>query len=62
MTTATIDRKIQAGRRLEKYPSTSFIDDDGPLPYPEEELISHEEFMEYFEKRLYERLGLKIKL
>jgi hypothetical protein len=62
MITATIDKKRQAGLRLDKYPSAPFIDDDGPLPYPEEDLISHEEFMEYFEKRLYERLGLKIKL
>ena len=39
-----------------------FADDDGPLPMPEEELISHEEFKRIFEQRLFERLGLKITL
>ena len=50
-------------KNMAKFPQTLFTDvDNRPLPYPEEELISHEEFIEHFEKRLYERLGLKIKL
>ena len=37
-------------------------DNHTPLPFPEDELISHEQFKEHFEKRLFERLGLKITL
>ena len=45
-----------------KFPQATFIEDDGPLPFPEEELISHEEWRRIFEQKLYERLGLKINL
>ena len=54
---ATIDKE------LDEYPQeVCFADDDSPLPVPEEELISHEEFKRIFEQRLFERLGLKIEL
>ena len=57
MTTITIDNE------LEEYPQEVFFaDDDSPLLIPEEELMSLEEFKAYFEKRLFERLGLKITL
>jgi hypothetical protein len=36
--------------------------DNTPLPVPADELISLEEFKAHFEKRIFERLGLKISL
>ncbi len=66
MTTVIINDKSRTGRRLlkdiEKHPRVAQIVDDEPLPFPEEELISQEEFKEHLEKRAYERLGLKITL
>ena len=38
------------------------IEDDGPLPFPEEELISHAEFKLFLEKIAFERLGIKLDL
>ena len=69
MTTVMINDRTPAGMRLlehiGKYPHVAKIvdNDNGAfLPYPEDELISHEQFKEHFEKRLFERLGLKIEL
>ena len=45
-----------------KFPQTNFIEDDGPLPFPEEELISQDEFRRFLEKIAYERLGIKLNL
>jgi hypothetical protein len=58
MTTVITDNKSRTGHRLLKNDDM----DKTPLPIPEEELISLEEFKEHFEKRLYEELGLKITL
>ena len=49
-------------KNMVKFPQATFIEDDGPLPFPEEELISHEEFKKIFERRIYERLGFRINL
>jgi len=38
------------------------FEDDGPLPFPEEELISQDEFRRYVEKLAFERLGIKLDL
>ena len=69
MTTVMINDRTTAGTRLlkhtGKYPQAAqIVDSDShvPLPYPEDELISHEQFKAHFEKRLYERLNMKIKL
>ncbi|MDR1938327.1 MAG: hypothetical protein LBQ73_07505 [Tannerellaceae bacterium] len=51
---------------IEKHPRIARIvdndSDSSPLPVPEEELVSLEDFKEHFEKRIYERLGMKISL
>jgi hypothetical protein len=68
MTTVVIDSKSRTGRKLlrdiEKHPRVARIvdsaPDNTPLPIPEEELLSLEEFKKHFEKRIYERLGMKI--
>ena len=64
MTTETTDRNPQTESKLYKN-----LEDNPPItvneaqqPYPEEELISHEEFRRHIEKRVYERLGFKITL
>jgi len=64
MATVTIDKNPQIERKLYKNSEENLPDtvNDASLPYPEEELITHEEFKAHFEKRLYERLGLKITL
>jgi len=70
MTTVIINSKSRTGHRLlndiKKHPRIARIVNDDldktPLPVPEEELVSLEEFKEYFEKRIEERLGLKISL
>ncbi|MDR0835634.1 MAG: hypothetical protein LBN11_03510 [Tannerella sp.] len=69
MTTVIIDNKSRTGRRLlkdiERHPRIAQIVDERdntPLPVPEEELISLQEFKEHFEKRIFERLGMKITL
>jgi len=50
-------------KNLEKFPHLANKNpDDLPACFFEEVLISHEEFMEYFEKRLFERLGIKVDL
>jgi hypothetical protein len=53
-------------KNMRKFPEVAkFINenpDDVPSFFFEEELISHEEWKAHFEKRLYERLGLRIKL
>jgi hypothetical protein len=60
MTTDTVDTK-QAESTLDMrlIPGD---ENNTPLPYPEEDMISHEEFKRIFEQKLYERLGLKINL
>jgi hypothetical protein len=69
MTTVIIDNNSRTGRRIlrdiAKHPRVARIVDDldnTPLPVPEDELISLEEFKAHFEKRIFERLGLKISL
>jgi len=64
MATVTIDKNPQIERKLYKNSEENLPDtvNDASLPYPEEELITMEEFKAHFEKRLYERLGLKITL
>jgi hypothetical protein len=69
MTTVIIDSRSRTGRRIlkdiAKHPRVAQIMDDSdntPLPVPEDELISLEEFKAHFEKRIFERLGLKISL
>jgi hypothetical protein len=36
--------------------------DNAPSPIPEEELVSLNEFKEYFEKQIFEKMGLTISL
>jgi hypothetical protein len=70
MTTVIIDNNSRTGRKLlediEKHPRVARIVDNPldnlPLPVPEEELISLSDFKADFEKRIYERLGIKISL
>jgi hypothetical protein len=69
MTTVIIDNSSRTGRRIlrdiAKHPRVARIVDDldnTPLPIPEDELISLEEFKVHFEKRIFERLGLRISL
>jgi hypothetical protein len=69
MTTVIIDNNSHTGRRIlrdiAKHPRVARIVDDmdnTPLPVPADELISLEEFKAHFEKRIFERLGLKISL
>ena len=70
MTTVKIDDQTPGGIHLLKYiqlnPHIAQIiaknDDNSSLPVSEEKLISHQEFKAYFEKRLFERLGLSIQL
>jgi hypothetical protein len=69
MTTVIIDSSSRTGRRLlrdiAKHPRVARIVDDldnTPLPVPENELISLEEFKKNFEDAIYEDLGLKITL
>ena len=64
MTTETTDRNPQTESKLYKN-----LEDNPPItvneaqqPYPEEELISHEEFREYLKKSAYERFGIKLDL
>ncbi|MDR0612528.1 MAG: hypothetical protein LBG45_03415 [Dysgonamonadaceae bacterium] len=67
MTTVIINDKSQTGRRLlkhiERHPRVACILDERditPLPVPEEELISLEEFKKNFEVAIHEDLGLKM--
>ena len=54
---------VAVDKELDVYPQeVSFADDDGPLPCPEEELMSLEEFGKHLEKRVFERLGIKLNL
>ena len=67
MTIATIDNEIQPDYNsfvtLEEFPpATPDEDNNRPLPYPEEELVSLEEFRIHLEKRVFERLGIKLDL
>jgi hypothetical protein len=69
MTTVIIDNSSRTGRRIlrdiAKHPRVARIVNDldnMPLPVPEDELLSLEEFKAHFEKRIFERLGLKISL
>ncbi|MDR1335824.1 MAG: hypothetical protein LBK22_03225 [Tannerella sp.] len=69
MTTVIIDNSSRTGRRIlrdiAKHPRVARIVDDldnTPLPVPEDELISLEEFKKNFEDAIYEDLGLKITL
>jgi hypothetical protein len=66
MTTVIIDNKSRTGRRLlrdiEKHPRIARIVDHTPLPVPEEELISLEQFKKNFEDAILEDLGLNITL
>ena len=50
-------------KNMTKCPQTLFSDvDNSPLPFPEEELISHEEFGEYLKECMYERFGIILDL
>ena len=69
MTTVLIDGKSVAGNRLLEYIKhcSSFAQivdecDSTPLPVPEDELISLEEFKTYMEELAYERFGLNLTL
>jgi hypothetical protein len=63
MTIATIDNKSRTDFKLSKNSKKYWHpDDDAPLPIPEEETISHEEFREFFMKTVYERTGIKLDL
>ena len=70
MTTVTIDDQTSDGIKLLRYIQlnpqiaqiVAKVDDNTPLPVTEEKLISHQEFKAYFEKRLFERLGLSVQL
>ncbi|MDR1676358.1 MAG: hypothetical protein LBR86_07825 [Tannerella sp.] len=69
MTTVIINNNSRTGRRIlrdiAKHPRVARIVNDldnTPLPVPEDELLSLEEFKAHFEKRIFERLGLKISL
>jgi len=70
MTTVKIDDQTSGGIQLLRYIQlnpqiaqiVAKVDDNTPLPVTEEKLISHQEFKAYFEKRLFERLGLSIQL
>ena len=57
MTTVMINDRTTAGTQLlkliGKYPQAAQVvdgDSHAPLPYPEDELISHEQFKAHFEK------------
>ncbi|MDH6304362.1 hypothetical protein M2459_001095 [Parabacteroides sp. PF5-5] len=70
MTTVIIDNKSRIGRKLlkeiEKHPRVAHIVSDErdktPLPVPEEDLISLDEFKKNFEDAILEDLGLKVQL
>jgi hypothetical protein len=67
MKTATVNSNISAGgfSRQNRHFRTEFATDNpdnAPSSVPDEELVSLEEFKSHFEKRLFERLGLKISL
>jgi len=69
MTTVLIDDKSLAGSKLLEYvkrhPHVAQVVDEcnaTPLPVPEDELISLEEFKTYMEELAHERLGLKLTL
>ena len=69
MTTVIINEKSQTGRMLLKnikhHSRVAYIldeRDNTPLPVPEEELISLNEFKKIFEDAIYEDLGQKITL
>ena len=50
-------------KNMAKFPQTVFTDmDSRPLPYLEEELISHEEFGEFLKESMYERFGIVLDL
>ena len=66
MAIATIDNEkpdYNSFVTLEEFPpATPAEDNNNPLPYPEEELISHEEFKRIFEQKIFERFGWKFNL
>ena len=64
MSTITIDKKSQTKSKLYKNPeeNPSTVVNEAQQPYPEEELISHEEFGKYLKKSAYERFGIKLDL
>jgi len=70
MTTVLINEQIPDGnqllRNIQMYPHIAQVVvnnmDNTPLPFPENELLTHEEFKKHFEKRLFERLGMNIEL
>ena len=66
MTTVLINDKSVEGSELLKYikhyPHIAQIVDDTPLPVPEEELVTLEEFKIHMEELAYKRLGLKLTL
>ncbi|MDR2234441.1 MAG: hypothetical protein LBE56_15115 [Tannerella sp.] len=70
MTTVIINDQIPDGFRLLKYIQLNphfaqiveSVNDNVLLSDSEDKLVSHEEFKTHFERRLYERLGLDIKL
>jgi hypothetical protein len=69
MTTVIIDDESRIGRQLlnsiKLHPKVAHITDDidaTPLPYPEEELISLEDFKTHLENVADERFNLKLEL
>ena len=69
MTTLLIDNKSSASNKLlkyvKRYPEVAQVmdkRDNTPLPEPEEDLLSLEEFKTYMEDLAYKRLGLKLTL
>ena len=69
MTTVLIDDESPAGNKLlkyvKRYPRIAQVmdrRDNTPLPVPEEELLSLEEFKTYMEKLAVERLGIELTL
>lgn len=67
MTTVIINDKSQTGHRLlkhiKRHPCVACILDKRditPLPVPEEELISLDDFKKNFEAAIHEDLGLKM--
>ena len=64
MSTITIDKKSRTESKLYKNLDENLPDtvDEASLPYPEEELITLDEFREYLKKSAYERLGIKLDL
>jgi hypothetical protein len=67
MTTVLINDASIDGRKFLEYIKgnphiAQVVNDNAPLPVPEEELVSLEEFKRYMENLAHQRLGLKLTL